>query len=176
MRLQLFIVLLFSFSVCEAQIEVNLQFRDGCKGELIEVDYELSQLKTEKFYKSHNGIISLPSGGLYLLSAVFNRGSNQGVYVTNVLIKENNVFRDTISIPKLLQELPTLHQKKTNYLTCTGVAEGNYSEYYDNGVKRLEGFFNHGLANGFVVTYDNKGNKKSKLKYRKGYLIRSKYY
>ena len=176
MRILTFFILLLTSSVCEAQVAVTLRFRDECKGDVIEVAYELSQLDSAKFYNSHNGTIMLPSGGIYYLSAVFDRHTYKGLFGCTIQIGDIKVFSDTISIPKLLAEVPALHQQKTIYLTCSGVADGNYSEYNENGTRRIQGVFRNGLARGFLVAYDRNGKKKSKLKYRNGYLIRSRYY
>ena len=176
MKLLTLLTLLLIYSVCKSQIDIKFTFRDECKGEILETGYELSKLDSGKVYKSANGIVSLPSGGVYFLSAIVDRGAYQGLFGCPIRIEKGNVFNDTISIPKLLPELTALHQRKITNQTCSGVVDGNYSEYYENGRRRLQGTFRDGLADGFLVSYDRNGKKKSKSKYRNGYLVHSRYY
>ncbi len=176
MRFLTFILLLLTCSALKAQVNVSLSFRDECSGKVIEGMFEMSKLDSGSLYISQNGIVTLPYHGLYYLTATFNRGTFTGLFRTTIWISNKNIFSDTLSVPKLLAEAPALHQQKTIYLTCNGLVEGQYVEYYENGSIRLKGDFRKGVANGFVISYNKDGSKNSKLKYRNGYLVRSKHF
>ncbi len=175
MRQLTFIGLLLTFSVCKAQIKVFIRFQDECKGEIVDAEYELSQFDSGKFYQSKGATVVLPSKGLYYLTAIITRGNRRCLFGCPLRIKKE-IFRDTLDVPKLLTEAPALHQQRKLYLVCDSVANGKYIEYFKNGTVKLKGEFYDGLPDGYLISYDENGERKSKLKYKNGYLIRSRYY
>lgn len=110
----------------EQKIEgLKLTFFDECTKEVIKPEFEI-----EVFEELNYSMINV----------YVKRGEWISQYSTILKTK-----KDTIKIPRLLFSFDqALHSSDWGYFKCNTLCEGKVVDYYENGNKRLEGFFEKG--------------------------------
>ena len=100
---------------------------------------------------------------------------------TNIVKEENNFkngLKDGVSLEyKENQQLKTIYhfnmgivykKEQINRLDSDGNKQGVWREYHDNGMLKEEAYYFHGLQDGIVKKYNNKGDLEKIESYNKG--------
>lgn len=168
-----FLTLIISFSSIAQEIRFELFIRDNCNDTITKVPfYNLHRNGIDFNPTNNNGIVVLKEKGTYELSTIYSDE------IKKYNLDRFGVIKDTINMPTIERCLePTSTPSFIGYCCCNEKCEGINIDYYSNGNKRLEGFFQNGKPIGKLKLYYSNGSLKQVDKYnKKGKLIRSKKY
>ncbi|MFZ2341027.1 MAG: hypothetical protein WAW07_15055 [Bacteroidales bacterium] len=160
-------VLAFSIKQALAQeIQFTLHGLNPCTGKIENVSFY--SLKKGAIYspKDSTGTCAIPDTGMYTLT-FFDEDKHY-------TFKEFKTYSDTLRFPAIqfCQELTT-RVSFSGYCCCGTLCEGKQVDYYSNGNKRIEGFFNKGKPIGKLNFYYPTGQLKLVEEYNKrGKLLR----
>ncbi len=132
------------------------------------------------YQKYHDSRILLPDTGTYYLSENDNY-DNRFNPTKNIHITKFGVNNDTILIQKLQENYLVSTPVITQYSYCGKNCNGKMIDYFENGKKRIEGFFADGFLVDTLKKYHleggiremlirNKNSKKQYLYYKTGLL------
>ena len=107
------------------------------------------------------GILSLEEEGSYSLSYVIENIDTTQLGRLYNLQMTRDTFSDTLYLESIYSCLePTSHPNFIEYCCCGMKCEGEKSEYYSNGNKRIEGCFKDGIPVGELKLYYPNGHFK----------------
>lgn len=139
--------------------------------------FELTKDNTSFKVEDSTGAIVLNSSGIYQLKYVIEDidtiQQNKKYY-----IGKEPIYRDTLKIYSMFKCLnPTSRPSFSGYCCCDQKCNGNQIDYYSNGKKMVEGYFENGQPIGLLKIYYRDGSTKEIKKYnRKGKFLRVKNY
>lgn len=168
-----FLTLFISVVSIAQEIRFELFIRDDCNDTIQKVPFfNLRKSGTDFYPKNNYGVVVLKEKGVYELSTIYSDE------VKKYSFENFGIVKDTINMPKIKQCLePTSNPSFVGYCCCNTDCEGEKTDYYANGNKRLEGYFEKGKPIGKLKMYYPDGTLKQVDKYdKKGKLIRSKKY
>ncbi|QLE02029.1 hypothetical protein HX109_10860 [Galbibacter sp. BG1] len=168
-----FLALFISIISIAQEIRFELFIRDNCNNTVQKVpSFNLRKNGIDFYPKNNDGVVILKEKGVYELSTIYSDEVNK------CSIENFGVIKDTINMPIIKQCLePTSNPRFVGYCCCNNECEGEKVDYYANGNKRLEGYFEKGKPIGKLKMYYSDGSLKQVDKYdKKGKLIRSKKY
>ena len=167
-----FFLLLSLRGICQ-DVLFNLYSYNPCTEEVKRIDF-FGLKKGDKTFsvKDSSGFLQLKDTGVYALSyalAMIDSAQLGKEYHFN----SAGSYSDTLRLMTITPCLePTSHPNFIGYCCCGEECEGKQVDYYANGNKRVEGFFNKGKPIGKLVFYKIDGsvnyiekyNKKGKFK------------
>lgn len=172
--LSIIAILFFQITDVVGQIEIKILFKNTCDNSVTKLDFQLSDLNITRDnllpdIQSVDGKAIVPKAGTYHLTSNFIWGDNMiGMFDQTIEIDEKLNQIDTIDIPKIKFTWDgVLHSKYWNYFNCMKLCDGNETDYYPNGQKRLEGEFVNGKPNR-IIEYGLNGKKKVEFWYVPG--------
>ncbi len=156
------------------EIKFELYLSDSCQDTIGKIPfYNLRKDGIDYYPKDNDGIIFLKDKGQYQLSTVYS----EDVKIYDIKSYQNIV--DTLKVPviNLCLEPATSYPNFVGYCCCDEKCEGEQVEYYSNGNKRIEGYFEQGKPIGKLKIYYSDGSLKQIDKYsKKGTLLKRKEY
>ncbi|MGE0773083.1 MAG: toxin-antitoxin system YwqK family antitoxin [Cyclobacteriaceae bacterium] len=167
-----FLIICFS---AFGQINFNLYGYDPCSKEVRRIDFFGLKKDGIAFNtQDTTGVLILKDTGTYVLSYVIGKiDSTELGKKFDVKSIEN--FSDTLRLIRVSSCLePTSHPNFIGYCCCDQKCEGTQIDYYENGNKRVEGFFKEGIPIGKLKFYYPDGKLRTVKKYsKKGKLIKT---
>ncbi|NOU59602.1 hypothetical protein [Marinifilum caeruleilacunae] len=151
-----------------AQIEVELFFYDTCADTIAQVQFDLFDIEKNKTFYSKNNKVIVDTIGKYLVGGYLTPG-DLSYYFTSILhIKKKDKLIDTLNVSTIrFVTERALHSSFWNYYKCDKPCEGYETDYYSNGAKRVEGYFNSGKPD-YISQYREDGTLETKTFYLKG--------
>ncbi len=168
-----FFTLFISIVAIAQEISFELFIKDNCNDTIRKVPFFNLRKNGIDFYpKNNDGVVILKEKGNYELSTIYSDD------IKKYNFKNFAVVGDTINMPLIKQCLePTSNPSFVGYCCCNAECEGEKVDYYANGNKRLEGYFEKGKPIGKLKMYYPDGTLKQLDRYnKKGKLIQSKKY
>lgn len=168
-----FFALIVSAISFAQEIKFELYIKDNCNGSIEKLMYFNLRKDNVDFYPiKSDGIVILKDKGQYELSTIYSED------IKKYDIKNYGIVTDTISLPtiKLCLE-STSHPNFIGYCCCNIECEGDKIDYYSNGNKLTEGYFEKGKPIGKLKRFYPDGTLKQVEKYsKKGKLLSIKKY
>ncbi len=174
------ILLLGIFLCCSpvaySQIELILRFKNQCYP-LSNIEYydynDIELMRNGIFYKPqiHNkNIISLPDTGTYFLVVggaipmpIIYKVSNKSLFQVDTL--QHNLI-----------QFCSMDGGEYLFCYCDEYCDGHLIDYYTEGKKKVEGFFDRGEAIGNIYTYDLDGKVRFVYQFDKSRLLKKAFY
>ncbi|WP_447636757.1 hypothetical protein [Flavobacterium microcysteis] len=153
------------------EIKFELFIKDNCNDSIKKVMYfNLRKDNTDFYPKNNEGVVILKDKGQYELSTIYSEDTKK--YYFN----DYTTVTDTITLPAIRSCLePTSYPNFIGYGCCNTECNGNKTDYYANGNKLIEGYFEKGKPIGKLKKYYPNGTLKQIEKYnKKGKLVSSK--
>ena len=172
-------VLPFAFLIiCSSsfsQIKFTLYGANPCSGKANKIEFfGLKKNGLTSNVTDTTGVLILQDTGTYVLSYVMEKIDSSELGKKYEIRSVQN-FSDTLRLIKIsaCQET-TSHPNFFGYCCCDQKCEGLQIDYYENGNKRIEGFFKEGLPMGKLKFYSSNGKLSMVKKYsKKGKLIKT---
>ena len=185
MRLTILILLFCTISGFSQEIKFNLFLKDSCSNKIeSSFYYHLEKNGTEYNISDFDkGTIILPTKGEYKLIAT-EIGETHKIKIDKLInsdtlikprieeyIKMTNVSFEKDTSKEQLKKLGIIPNYK--FIHCEKTCDGNETDYYSNGIIRLNAEFKNGLVIGELKRYYQNGKIKEICVYDKdGFLTR----
>jgi hypothetical protein len=149
--------------VSAQSITLKLFLSNPCADSVGVLSFYTLQKGSNKYYPTSNdGLTQLKDTGVYKLSIIYFDD------IMDLELRNFGSITDTIKMYSIMKcEEPISHPSFIGYCCCDKKCDGKQVDYYQNGVKRLEGNFNEGKPVGKLIFYDQKGKIKEIHKYNK---------
>lgn len=171
-KIQIGLIIFIFWSIPSfSQIQTNFKFFDNCSGNVVVLDYELSNQDTT--ISSIDGQTKVEFQGIYLLSTTIVRDEITCFYNFHLDIKQ--AVYDTLFLYDIaLCNEGTLHSRNNFYYNCEQVTDDYLSMKDKNGIVRTEGSFEDGWPKGKLKYYNEEGKLISTEIHRNGKFIKIK--
>jgi len=139
---------------------------DSCSKEVRRIESFGLSMGGASFSPTDTSSLLLDSG-VYILSYVIEKIDDSQLG-RKYHIKSKGIFNDTLSLLRISPCIePTTHPDFSGYCCCGKKCEGRQIDYYQNGIKRIEGNFIGGKPVGRLIFYYPDGNVKEVYRYSK---------
>jgi hypothetical protein len=157
------------------QTKVIFNLKDECRDSLINIEWKVIESGNEITRDTNSKYFILDFKKEYFVYATYFRGDNMKLLNFSFKITEKDSMVKLVELPKLSNFFTgnSLNYDE-RYFICEQICDGYCVDYYDNGNKRVEGYFVKGLPKKKLVYYNPDGTKEYIEKYsKKGTLIKT---
>lgn len=166
-------ILLFPLVVRGQKITLQLFSKTKCNDTIKALYPYFASRDSINYIAWENNLVELPDTGEYFIKTADAEGDLIRININNIGINVDTILISSILSIAYIPKYPNF----SGWLCCDMKCEGYQVDYYNNGFKRVEGFFKKGKAIGELRYYKLDGSL-SVIEYysKRGKYLRKKHF